>query len=72
MDEKDLRIQEQQKEINRLRTENRRLAERDTEKLLDKRESEISGTYYLCPVCSKVVGISANYCKNCGQKVRRL
>lgn len=71
MDEKDLRIQEHQEEINRLRAENRRLAERDMEKLLDKRESEISGTYYLCPVCSKVVGTLANYCKNCGQKVRR-
>ncbi len=71
MNEKDLRIQEQQEEINRLKAENRRLAEKDMEKLLDKRESEISGTYYLCPVCSKVVGTLANYCKNCGQKVRR-
>lgn len=71
MTEKGLRIQEQAEEINRLKAENKRLMERDTAKLLDKRQSEISGTYYLCPMCSKVVGLSAHYCKNCGQKVRR-
>ena len=71
MDEKDLRIQEQTEEIKRLKTENKRLSERNMAMLLDKRQSEISGTYYLCPVCKKLVGTQANYCKNCGQKVRR-
>lgn len=71
MDEKDLRIQEQTEIIKRLKAENKRLSERDTAILLDKGQSEFGGTYYFCPVCKKQVGTRANYCKNCGQKVRR-
>lgn len=35
----------------------------------DVRQSEVSGKYYLCPECGRVVGLKVPYCRMCGQKI---
>lgn len=36
---------------------------------LSEKKDEYGNKTYICPKCEKIVGESANYCKNCGQKV---
>lgn len=31
------------------------------------RESEVSGKYYRCPKCIRIVGLMVPYCRICGQ-----
>lgn len=38
----------------------------------ERRESEVSGVYYLCPVCNQVIGKIDLYCRMCGKRLERL
>jgi hypothetical protein len=44
--------------------------EKQEPKTPERRGSEVSGEYFLCPECKKVVGPKVNYCRQCGQKLK--
>ncbi len=44
--------------------------EKQEAKTPERRESEVSEEYFLCPECKKVVGPRVNYCRQCGKKLK--
>lgn len=63
MTEKDLLIQE-------LKNENEKLKKREEPMLVVSVSQDSLFGHFKCPACNRMIGVSVNYCKHCGQRVR--